>query len=39
MVKGSRSHDAGASGKQEQESVAKHAEVGVIVIPEYFPNF
>ena len=26
VVKGSRCHDEGASGKQEQESVAEHAE-------------
>ena len=31
--------DAGASGKQEQESVAKHAEGGIIGIPENFPDF
>ena len=31
--------DEGVSGKQEQESVAEHAEGGVIGIPEYCPDF
>ena len=35
MVKGSRCHDAEAGEKQKQESVAKHAEDGVIEIPGY----
>ena len=39
VVKGSRCHDAGTSGKQEQEGVVKHAEGGVIGIPEYFSDF
>ena len=34
VFKGSRCHDTGASGKQEQESVVKNAEGGVIGIPE-----
>ena len=32
-------HDEGASGKQEQESIAEHGEGGVIGIPEYCPDF
>ena len=39
VVKGSGCHDEGVSGKQEQESVAEHAEGGVIRIPEYCPDF
>ena len=39
MSRWSRCHDEGANGKQEQESVAEHAEGGVIGIPEYCPDY
>ena len=39
VIKGSRCHDEGVSGKQEQESVAEHVEGGVVGIPEYCPDF